>query len=149
VLNGNDVLGVLPTGTGKSVCYQLPAKLLHGTTIVISPLISLMMDQVNQLKANHFKGVAAINSFMNPTERWHIYRNLSLYDLIYVSPELIQQEDLLNRLRHIHVPLFVVDEAHCISQWGHEFRPDYLKLNAVIKQLNHPIVMALSATAAK
>lgn len=147
VLAGKDVLGILPTGSGKSICYQLPARIEEGLTIVVSPLISLMIDQVKQLKATNFKEVVAINSFMSPTERRNVYQNLVSYKLIYVSPELLQQQELLNRLKQIHVRLFVIDEAHCISQWGHEFRPDYLKLSATIKELNDPTVLALSATA--
>ncbi|GGB33722.1 ATP-dependent DNA helicase RecQ [Lentibacillus populi] len=149
VMKGNDVLGVLPTGSGKSLCYQLPAKLLTGTTIVVSPLISLMIDQVNQLRANQFKSVVALNSFMDPNERRQVYRKLYDYDLIYVSPELLQQEELIMLLENINVCLFVIDEAHCISQWGHEFRPDYLKLSTIIRKFNNPAIMALSATATK
>src|SRR5690625_4963578 len=90
IMQGRDVLGVLPTGSGKSLCYQLPAKLLDGTTIVVSPLISLMIDQVKQLKAIQFKEVIALNSFMSYTERKNIYSRLGTYKLIYVSPELLQ-----------------------------------------------------------
>ena len=149
VLNGNDVLGILPTGTGKSLCYQLPAKLLSGTTIIVSPLIALMLDQVKQLKAANFKEVIALNSFMNWSERMNVYKNLQSYKLIYISPELLQNEDLLNYLTQLKVSLFVVDEAHCISQWGHEFRPDYLKLASIIERLDNPPTLALSATATR
>ncbi|MFC2948283.1 RecQ family ATP-dependent DNA helicase [Virgibacillus sediminis] len=147
VLSGNSVLGILPTGSGKSICYQLPAKMLNGTTIVVSPLISLMMDQIKQLKAMQFKEVVALNSFMGPIERKRVFRNLSQYKLIYLSPELLQSGEVIGRLRQLAIDLFVVDEAHCISQWGHEFRPDYLKLGDIIKELNSPPVLALSATA--
>lgn len=147
VLAGRSVLGILPTGSGKSVCYQLPAQMMDGTTIVISPLISLMIDQVKQLKANHIKDVIAINSFMDHFQKREAYAQLHTYKIIYVSPELIQQEELLVYLRRLKISLFVIDEAHCISQWGHEFRPDYLKLRTVIKQLGTPPVLALSATA--
>ncbi|WP_067725408.1 RecQ family ATP-dependent DNA helicase [Oceanobacillus damuensis] len=147
VLRGRDVLGILPTGSGKSICYQLPARLQQGLTIVVSPLISLMIDQVKELKANNFKEVVAINSFMNPAERKSVYNNLENYKLIYVSPELLQQKELIDRLRMHHVQLFVIDEAHCISQWGHDFRTDYLKLGGTIEALNNPTVLALSATA--
>lgn len=147
VLAGKDVLGILPTGTGKSLCYQLPAKALEGTTIVVSPLIALMLDQVKQLKAKHFKKVVALNSFMDWTERRNTYKRLASYKLIYVSPELLQNEELLYYLTQINVSLFVVDEAHCISQWGHEFRPDYLKLGSILEKLGQPPILALSATA--
>ncbi|WP_188453829.1 RecQ family ATP-dependent DNA helicase [Virgibacillus oceani] len=147
IIKGNDVLGVLPTGTGKSLCYQLPAKLLQGATIVVSPLISLMIDQVKQLKASQFKQVIALNSFMDPIERKNVYLQLHTYKLIYVSPELLQQNDLIVQLKKIQVSLFVIDEAHCISQWGHEFRPDYLKLGEIIQTLHNPTILALSATA--
>lgn len=147
IMEGKDVLGILPTGSGKSICYQLPAILLDGVTIVVSPLISLMIDQVKQLKANHFKAVVALNSFMDPLERKRAYQKLHTYKLIYVSPELLQREDLMKHLQRIKVSLFVIDEAHCISQWGHEFRPDYLKLRSTIERLNNPITLALSATA--
>lgn len=147
VLDGNDVLGILPTGSGKSMCYQLPARLLDGTVLVISPLISLMIDQVRQLKASGFKEVIAINSFLDYTEKRSALNYLEKYKLIYVSPEMLQNKKFINELAKINISLFVIDEAHCISQWGHEFRPDYLKLDKVIKKLNRPPVMALSATA--
>lgn len=147
VLEGNNVLGILPTGSGKSICYQLPSILLEGVTIVVSPLISLMLDQVKQLKAMHYKRVVSINSFMDYQERKRVYENLHQYKLIYLSPELLQNQKLLFRLKQIHVSLFVIDEAHCISQWGHDFRPDYLKLHQVIKFLQYPRILALSATA--
>lgn len=147
VLDRRDVLGILPTGSGKSICYQLPARIQEGLTIVVSPLISLMIDQVKELKANNFKEVIAINSFMNPNERKSVYNNLYNYKLIYVSPELLQQKELIARLKRLDVRLFVIDEAHCISQWGHEFRPDYLKLSETIEALGEPTVLALSATA--
>lgn len=149
IIDGKDVLGILPTGSGKSICYQLPAMLLDGVTIVVSPLISLMIDQVKQLKAINFKAVVALNSFMNLMDRKQVYRKLHAYKLIYVSPELLQHEALLQQLEKINISLFVIDEAHCISQWGHEFRPDYLKLDTTIERLNHPTTLALSATATK
>lgn len=144
---GNNVLGILPTGTGKSICYQLPAKVMSGTVVVVSPLISLMIDQVKQMKASGFKEVIAFNSFMDFKEKSKALSNIHLYKLIYTSPEMLQQKELAQRLKAVSVSLFVIDEAHCISQWGHEFRPDYLKLASIIKQLNQPPVMALSATA--
>lgn len=147
VLKGHNVLGILPTGSGKSICYQLPAKLLPGTTIVVSPLISLMIDQVKELKAINFKKVIALNSFMDYQERKSVFQNLSSYKLIYVSPEIIQQKEILSYLKQVNVSLFVIDEAHCISQWGHEFRPAYFKLNRVIELLQNPPILALSATA--
>jgi ATP-dependent DNA helicase RecQ len=147
ILSGKDVLGVLPTGTGKSICYQLPSLLLEGLTIVVSPLISLMVDQVKQLKAKGFKRVTAINSLINYKQRKSILKNLKEYKLIYCSPEILQSEKLLQELSRTKVSLFVIDEAHCISQWGHEFRTDYLKLLKVIEILQNPPILALTATA--
>lgn len=147
VMLGKDVLGVLPTGSGKSLCYQLPAKLLSGVTIVVSPLISLMTDQVRQLKSMNFKDVIALNSFMDFETRQKALRNLSAYKLIFLSPELLQQQIIQRHLQQLAINLFVIDEAHCISQWGHEFRPDYLKLNKTIQLLSNPPVLTLSATA--
>ncbi|WP_082233962.1 RecQ family ATP-dependent DNA helicase [Halobacillus massiliensis] len=147
VLTGRDVLGILPTGVGKSLCFQLPAKLLKGTTIVISPLISLMVDQVKQLKANGFKDVIAINSLMDMKQRSVSLNQLHRYSLIYLSPEMIQNQWLEKRLQQLKIDLLVIDEAHCISQWGHEFRTDYLKIGKAAEKLGRPPILALSATA--
>lgn len=147
VIRGIDVLGILPTGSGKSLCFQFPATIMKGLTVVVSPLISLMQDQVKQLKAIGFKDVAALNSFMGLKEKKYVLRNLEQFKLIYISPELLQQNEVEHYLRNIKVSLFVIDEAHCISQWGHEFRPDYLRLGSVLEMMNNPTVLALSATA--
>ncbi|MFC7320728.1 RecQ family ATP-dependent DNA helicase [Halobacillus campisalis] len=148
VLQGQDVLGILPTGVGKSLCYQLPSLLTHGTTLVVSPLISLMVDQVKQLKAKGYKSVIALNSFMDYRERTAALNQLNNYRLIYVSPEMLQNPKIEKVLHTLDVSLFVIDEAHCISQWGHEFRTDYLKMDQVIEKVGNPPVLALSATAA-
>ncbi|WP_085508726.1 RecQ family ATP-dependent DNA helicase [Thalassobacillus devorans] len=147
VMAGEDTLGILPTGSGKSVCYQLPAMITEGITIVVSPLVSLMIDQVKELKANGYKQVTAINSFLSVSQKQQVFDQLSRYKLIYLSPEMLQNETVIRRLKMLKVSFFVVDEAHCISQWGHEFRTDYLKLSTVIAELNHPPVLALSGTA--
>ncbi|WP_096200994.1 RecQ family ATP-dependent DNA helicase [Bacillus sp. FJAT-45350] len=149
VLKGKDVLAMLPTGTGKSICYQLPAILSKWSTVVVSPLLSLMEDQVQQLKSEGIKNVVAINSFLDYKERKYILENLSQYKIIYVSPEILQSLELVNALRKRKVSLFVVDEAHCISQWGYEFRTDYLKLADVRNELENPPCLALTATATK
>lgn len=147
VLAGRDVLGVLGTGSGKSLCYQLPAKLLSGVTIVVSPLISLMIDQVREVKAFHYKEVVALHSFQSFDERKKVLGNLHEYKLIYVSPELLQQWNVIQQLKKVQVSLFVIDEAHCISQWGPDFRPDYLRLKETLQELNHPPFLALTGTA--
>ncbi|MFP7493765.1 ATP-dependent DNA helicase RecQ [Terribacillus saccharophilus] len=147
VMQNRHTLGVLPTGTGKSVCYQLPAFMRGGQVIVVSPLLSLMEDQVKQLRARGFKRVAALNSFLGFEEKQQILRKLQHYDLLYVSPEMLQNEFVIQRLQQLHIQLFVVDEAHCISQWGQEFRTDYLRLAEVIRTLDNPPVLALTGTA--
>lgn len=146
ILAGQDVLGILPTGSGKSLCYQLPSLLLDGLTVVISPLISLMIDQVRETKAYYFKQVTALHSMQMPEERKMILQRLHLYKLIYISPELIQQDRIINHFIKRKISLFVIDEAHCISQWGHDFRPDYLRLHTINKQLQSPPILALSGT---
>ncbi|WP_100372660.1 RecQ family ATP-dependent DNA helicase [Bacillus sp. FJAT-45037] len=147
VVKGEDVLAVLPTGTGKSICYQLPGLILPGVTIIVSPLLSLMEDQVQQLRSEGIKSVVAVNSFMSYQERQSVVNHLHEYKLIYTSPEMLQSEFFRSKLKTLQVSLFVVDEAHCISQWGHEFRSDYLRLASVRKQLGHPPCLAITATA--
>ncbi|WP_408006562.1 RecQ family ATP-dependent DNA helicase [Pseudalkalibacillus sp. A8] len=147
VLDGNDVFAMLPTGSGKSICYQLPAYLLEGIVVVVSPLISLMEDQVEQLRRQGEKRVCTFHSGMPYNLRMNILRNLSRYKILYVSPETLQTDILSDTLSTMKVALFVVDEAHCISQWGHEFRTDYLKLSEVCKRIGRPPILALTATA--
>lgn len=147
LLSGQHTLAVLPTGTGKSLCYQLPGYLLQGTVIIVSPLLSLMQDQVEQLKFNGEKRVIALNSFLSSKERQKIFHTLHNYRFVYISPEMLTNRILLQRLKKLEVSLFVVDEAHCISQWGYDFRPDYLRLKEVRSILGNPITLALTATA--
>ncbi|GLB58031.1 RecQ family ATP-dependent DNA helicase [Cytobacillus sp. NCCP-133] len=147
VLSGKSTVAMLPTGTGKSLCYQLPGYLLEGQVIIISPLLSLMQDQAEQLMLNGEKKVIAFNSFLTHEEKKQSLMNLSKYKFIFISPEMLHFEAVLNRLKKLKIALFVVDEAHCISQWGYDFRPDYLKLGEIRKQLGRPLTMALTATA--
>ncbi len=147
VLQGEDVFAMLPTGTGKSICYQLPAYIVPGSVIVVSPLISLMEDQVEQLKRNGEKRVCTFHSGLPFEQRKKILKNIRRYKFIYLSPETLQSEVLFEALKKTHISLFVVDEAHCISQWGHEFRTDYLKLGKICEQIGRPPVLALTATA--
>lgn len=147
-LQGQDSFVLMPTGGGKSLCYQLPALLLPQVTIVVSPLMSLMKDQVDALKAN---GIAAefINSSLNREEVLQVFARLRRGELklLYVAPERLLQPNFLDRLQDVGVSLFAIDEAHCISQWGHDFRPDYMALALLKQRFAGVPVMALTATA--
>src|SRR5699024_11461411 len=149
VLNKQDTLVMLPTGTGKSLCYQLPAYLSEGTTLIVSPLLSLMQDQVESLRLRGEKNVVALNSLTSYPERRRIFKQINQYKFIYTSPEMLQKNQVIAALRRTNIELFVVDEAHCISHWGTDFRPDYLALANVRKKLGFPTTMALTATATK
>ena len=149
VMEGRDSLVLMPTGGGKSLCYQIPALAMKGTAIVISPLISLMRDQVEALQANGIEA-AALNSGNDLTEDTIIRRKCLSGDLklLYISPErLLNETEYL--LKSIKISLFAIDEAHCISQWGHDFRPEYTQLNILHEQFPDVPVMALTATADK
>ncbi|WP_456278500.1 RecQ family ATP-dependent DNA helicase [Bacillus sp. AK128] len=149
VISGNNVVAMLPTGAGKSLCYLLPGYVLDGSVVIVSPLLSLMEDQVQQLQLIGEKRAVAINSFLSFEEKRKTVEELSIYKFIFVSPEMLQNPYFLKRLKSLHISLFVVDEAHCISQWGHEFRTDYLKLDGVISELGNPPCLALTATATR
>jgi ATP-dependent DNA helicase RecQ len=148
VLSRRDAMAVMPTGQGKSLCYQLPATLLPGLTLVISPLIALMQDQVNSLNTRKI-AAGAFHSGLSEQERDRVVLDLKLrrLQLLYLAPERMQHERFLRLLRSLWVSLLVVDEAHCISQWGHDFRPDYLKIGRLRRELENPPCLALTATA--
>ncbi|MCD2254365.1 RecQ family ATP-dependent DNA helicase [Listeria marthii] len=140
---------MLPTGTGKTICYQLAGHLMDGLVLIVSPLLSLMQDQMERMRAHGEKRVAALNSFLKREEKSRILANIHLYKFIFLSPEMLNNEAVKSLLLKQKISLFVIDEAHCISQWGHDFRPDYLMLGQFIKEANFPVSMVLTATATK
>jgi ATP-dependent DNA helicase RecQ len=148
VLAGRDVLCVMPTGGGKSLCYQLPAMVLPGVTLVVSPLIALMKDQVDTLSG---RGVPAtlINSTLDPAEQWSRMLEVEAgrFRLVYVAPERFRSPRFLALMARLRPGLLAIDEAHCISEWGHDFRPDYARLGHARRQLGSPTCIALTATA--
>ncbi|MDO5546630.1 MAG: DNA helicase RecQ [Eubacteriales bacterium] len=149
VLAGRDVLGIMPTGGGKSLCYQIPAIILPGITLVISPLISLMQDQVLALKTAGIPA-AYLNSSLSLEQQSLVFRNLrqGRYKILYAAPERLLGEGFLSMAREVPISLVAVDEAHCISQWGQDFRPSYLKIPEFLQQLpKRPVVCAYTATA--
>ena len=149
VLEARDTLAVMPTGGGKSLCYQIPALMQESLTVIVSPLISLMKDQVDSLVQSSVADAAALHSGLSPEERWEVERKVRTGEvrMLYVAPERLRSLEFVLSLRRAGVGLFVVDEAHCISEWGHDFRPDYLFLPRAVKDLGSPPVLALTATA--
>jgi len=148
IVSGRDGLVVMPTGGGKSLCFQIPALCFGGVTLVISPLIALMKDQVDALVSRGIEATV-INSTLGwpeQKERLDGMKN-GKYKLVYVAPERFRAESFLNALKDVEISLFAVDEAHCLSQWGHDFRPDYLRLGRALEKLGHPQCVALTATA--
>ncbi|MBN2713053.1 MAG: DNA helicase RecQ [Planctomycetes bacterium] len=148
VLAGGDAFAVMPTGGGKSLCYQLPAYIMDGVCVVVSPLISLMKDQVDAACANGLRA-ATLNSTTTPSERTEISAALrgGELDLLYVSPERFNSEGFCDWIKRLHISFFAIDEAHCISEWGHDFRPDYLALSRIVDEFPGIPVAAFTATA--
>lgn len=151
ILNNQDCLGIMPTGAGKSICYQIPAMILPGITIVISPLISLMKDQVDSLNQI---GIPAtfINSTLSYSNYSQTLQNIlhNVYKIVYVAPERLNSDTFINLLNKIEISMFTIDEAHCVSQWGHDFRPSYREIaNVILNLKTRPIISAFTATATR
>jgi ATP-dependent DNA helicase RecQ len=149
LLDGEHVLGIMTTGAGKSLCYQLPALLLPGVTLVISPLVALMHDQVEQLHRRGIDEATYLNSLLTPQELKNRLAGIrhGAFKLVYIAPERLRSQEFLQLLQEVPVSMLVVDEAHCISEWGHDFRTDYLQIGAVREKLGEVPVLALTATA--
>jgi ATP-dependent DNA helicase RecQ len=149
VLAGRDTLAVLPTGSGKSAIYQIAGALIPGATVVVSPLIALQRDQVESIAEEDVGEAALVNSTLRPAEREDVLDEFTegATEFLFLAPEQLASEETLIRLQTVKPSLFVVDEAHCISEWGHDFRPEYFRLGAVVEALDHPRVLALTATA--
>ncbi len=148
VMSGRDCLCIMPTGGGKSLCYQLPAVARDGVTIVVSPLIALMKDQVDGMQALGVKATL-INSTLHVSEQHQRLAQMAAgqYRLVYVAPERLRSPHFLEAVSRTPVRLLAIDEAHCISQWGHDFRPDYARLGEFRRRLGSPPTIALTATA--
>ncbi|MDT5156924.1 MAG: ATP-dependent helicase RecQ [Acidobacteriota bacterium] len=148
IINGQDTLAIMPTGAGKSLCYQLPALHLSGTTVIVSPLISLMKDQVDKLNEAGVEA-AQFNSALTAIERRESIERIEREEseFVFTTPERLTDPAFLETLRGTKIDLVVIDEAHCISEWGHDFRPSYLALGAAIRTLGSPPLLALTATA--
>jgi ATP-dependent DNA helicase RecQ len=149
VISGRDTLVIMPTGSGKSAVYQIAAQMLSGPAVIISPLIALQKDQVESLEEQNVGGAAVINSSISAGQQEELLEELQEGQLEYMflTPEQLSKPEVLERVREAKPALFVIDEAHCISEWGHDFRPDYMNLGRVIDQLGHPVILALTATA--
>ena len=151
VLRGQDAFVIMPTGGGKSLCYQLPALMTEGTAIVVSPLIALMKNQVDAIRGHHEKNSIAhfLNSSLSKAEALQVREDVStgLTKLLYVAPESLTKEDNINFLRSVRISFVAVDEAHCISEWGHDFRPEYRRIRSIVKQIADVPIIALTATA--
>ncbi|NCC70707.1 ATP-dependent DNA helicase RecQ, partial [bacterium] len=152
ILDKEEVLGILPTGAGKSICYQIPALIFDGITIVISPLIALMKDQVDNLNKKNIKSVF-LNSSLTPSESKRILQDLKsgIYKILYIAPERLVMKKFQEEMKKIEISMIAIDEAHCISEWGHDFRPSYTRIkdsiNNIFEGKNFPAIIALTATA--
>src|SRR3954465_13290567 len=148
VMDGRDTLAVMPTGAGKSLCYQLPALHLEGTTIIVSPLISLMKDQVDKLQEWGLEALQVNSTLTTEGEETALEQiEQEASDFVFTTPERLTNPEFLETLRGTRIDFVVIDEAHCISQWGHDFRPSYLALQPALHQLGDPPLLALTATA--
>lgn len=150
ILAGHDTMAIFPTGGGKSLCYQIPALIFEGTTIVISPLISLMKDQVDELLEAGIPSTYISSTISDRDIGLRIQKmKRNRYKVIYIAPERFYSDDFIDALSHVKIPFVAVDEAHCISQWGHNFRPAYLKIRKFIDHIGKPVSAAFTATANK